>query len=74
MKRFGAITHPCFTPVRMVKGSVSVPLMKAVAVILSWRSLRILIKLVGQSNKDRTFQIASRLMESKALVKSMKAM
>ena len=26
MKRVGPITHPCLTPVRMVKGSVSVPL------------------------------------------------
>ena len=33
----------------------------------------IVIMLVGQPNLDRTFQRPSRLMESKALVKSMKA-
>ena len=33
-----------------------------------------LTKLAGHSNLEKTFQRASRLMESKALVKSMKAM
>ena len=41
VKRIGAITHPCFTPVRTMKCSVSVPLMRTVFVILSWSSLRI---------------------------------
>ena len=66
MKRVGAITQPCFTPVGVVKGFVSIPLMRNVAVILSWRNLRIVIKLVGQPNLNRTFQRASRL-ESKVL-------
>ena len=74
MQRVGAITYPCFTPVRMVKGSVSAPLMRTVAVILSSRSRRIVTELLGQTNLDRTFQRASQSIESEALVKSTKAM
>ena len=45
----------CFTPVRMVKCSISVPLMRTAAVSLSQRSLRIVMKLVGKPNMDRPF-------------------
>ena len=74
MKSVGAITHPYFTNVRMVKGSDSVSLMRTVAVNLSWKNVRVVKKLIGQQNLDRTFQRASGLMEANALVKSMKPM
>ena len=46
------ITHPFFSPGRMVKCSVSVPLMRTVGVILLRRSLRIVVNWQGNQNKS----------------------
>ena len=39
VKRVGAIMQPCLTPVTTLKGSVSEPLQRTAADMLSWRSL-----------------------------------
>ena len=66
-KRVGAMTHPCFTPVRTSKASPPVP-PRTLAEMLSWRSLEVEMNFSGQPYLARILHSAPRLYHHKRLV------
>ena len=71
LKRVGAITQPCFTPIVTLKGAEISPHTRIFAVIPSWNCQIIARKFWGHPNFWRTFQSKSRLMVFNALRRSM---
>ena len=72
LKRTGARTQPCFTPLLIAKASVAFPLEGTYPVMPSWKSLVIDVNFGGHSMRSRTVHTASLLTVSKALVRSIK--
>ena len=70
-KRTGASTHPCLTPLEMLKGSDASPSESTCPVMPLWNWRTRFTNLVGQPNLDRITQRASLLTVSKAFVRSM---
>ena len=72
LKRTGASTHPCLTPLEMLKGSDASPSESTCPVMSSWNWRIRFTNLVGHPRLDRIIQRASLLTVSKAFVRSMK--
>ena len=72
LKRTGASTHPCLTPLEMLKGSDASPSESTCPVMSSWNWRIRFMNLVGHISLDRITQRVSLLTVSKAFVRSMK--
>ena len=72
LKRTGASTHPCLTPLEMLKGSDASPSEITCPVMSSWNWRIRFTNLVGHPSLDRITQRASLLTVSKAFIRSMK--
>ena len=71
-KGTGDRTQPSFTPLLIVKASVTFPLERTCPVMSSWKSMIIDMNFGGHPMRSRTVHRASLLTVSKALVRSMK--
>ena len=72
LKRTGASTHPCLTPLEMLKGSDASPSESTCPVKASWNWRIRFTNFVGHPSLDRITRKASQLTVSKAFVRSMK--
>ena len=72
LKRAGASTHPCLTPLEMLKGSDASQSESTCPVMSPWNWRIRFTNLVGYPSLDRITQRASVLTVSKAFVRSMK--
>ena len=71
LKRTGARTHPCFTPLLISKGSVASPPVWTWPIIPSWNSWRIFTNFRGHPIRSSTVHTAFLLMISSAFAKLM---